>query len=119
MVQEAISGTTDYNPPKIREITEGMWYLGDAIIKVQVAVHGSGRLYTKELIQAQGAGDWYFEMLRGGIAQLRRSPDARKMTIEEAMQFGKLYGVCCRCGRTLTDENSIENGIGPICAGKF
>lgn len=30
----------------------------------------------------------------------------------------KLYGVCCRCGRTLTDENSISEGIGPICATK-
>lgn len=27
-------------------------------------------------------------------------------------------GVCCRCGRTLTNPESIENGIGPECAKK-
>ena len=27
-------------------------------------------------------------------------------------------GVCGRCGRTLTVPESIESGIGPVCAGK-
>jgi hypothetical protein len=28
------------------------------------------------------------------------------MSLEQAVEFGAVYGVCCRCGRTLTDENS-------------
>lgn len=44
---------------------------------------------------------------------------ARKMSIDEAKQFGKIYGFCVRCGRTLTDETSIAEGIGPVCAGKW
>lgn len=30
----------------------------------------------------------------------------------------KLYheGVCCRCGRSLTNPESIERGIGPVCS---
>ena len=40
------------------------------------------------------------------------------MTLEEAKEFGKLYGICCRCAAILTDENSIREGIGPICAQK-
>lgn len=31
-------------------------------------------------------------------------------------EFSRLIGRCCVCGRTLTNEKSIEQGIGPICA---
>lgn len=42
----------------------------------------------------------------------------QRMTLEQAKQFGAIYGVCCNCGATLTDEGSIEAGIGPVCAKK-
>lgn len=29
---------------------------------------------------------------------------------------GPMHGMCMVCGRSLTDDTSIENGIGPICA---
>jgi len=32
--------------------------------------------------------------------------------------YGRELGVCGRCGRTLTDEESRERGIGPVCAEK-
>lgn len=37
----------------------------------------------------------------------------------EARQYGKETGICCCCGRELTDKNSIEAGIGPVCADKW
>lgn len=33
--------------------------------------------------------------------------------------FGKATGHCCICGRLLTNEGSVERGIGPICAGRY
>jgi hypothetical protein len=36
-----------------------------------------------------------------------------------AVLYGKASGNCSICGRDLTDPESIERGIGPICAGKF
>lgn len=36
-----------------------------------------------------------------------------------AVKYGKLSGRCCSCGRDLTNEGSIEAGIGPVCAAKF
>jgi Family of unknown function (DUF6011) len=36
-----------------------------------------------------------------------------------AVKYGKLSGTCCSCGRDLTNDGSIEAGIGPICAKKF
>jgi hypothetical protein len=92
------------------EIEDGMYVLGERIIKVQEARNGSGNLYAKELI------DGSFEYVPGLI---RKMKDARRMTLDEAKAYGKLYGVCCVCGRDLTDEGSIAAGIGPICAGKF
>lgn len=40
------------------------------------------------------------------------------LTRQEAEAFGKLYGVCVRCHRDLTKEESIERAMGPVCAGK-
>jgi hypothetical protein len=36
-----------------------------------------------------------------------------------AVLYGKASGNCAICGRDLTDPESIERGIGPICAEKF
>jgi hypothetical protein len=35
--------------------------------------------------------------------------------LPDALEFWH-EGKCCRCGRKLTDPESIESGIGPICA---
>lgn len=37
---------------------------------------------------------------------------------ESGIRFGQETGVCCRCGRGLTNEESREAGIGPECAKK-
>lgn len=89
---------------------------GKTVFKVQKAVHGSGFFYAKRLIVPEGGGKARFEFEKGAISKL--TPDM-KMNLEQAKQFGAIYGVCCNCGATLTDENSIEAGIGPVCAGKF
>lgn len=36
-----------------------------------------------------------------------------------AIAYGKRTGNCCICGRELTNAESIELGIGPICAGRM
>lgn len=36
-----------------------------------------------------------------------------------AVRYGKVSGECSCCGRELTRKDSIERGIGPICAEKF
>lgn len=93
------------------------------IYKVQVAVHGSGKLYAKVLVKLdepeikRGKETHYeFVMARGAIMNIK--PEWR-LTAEDAAEFGHLYGCCIRCGAVLTDEASIERGIGPDCAKKF
>ena len=119
-------------------LEDGMYRVDGTIFKVQHAVHGSGRQYAKKLVghrycdghESTGGhitycnGDcrpaweieWKFEMAPGMI---RRLCPEHKMSLADAKKFGALYGTCCVCGRTLTDEVSIKAGIGPVCAQKF
>lgn len=102
-------------------LEDGFYSHDGAVYKVIRAVHGSGRKYAKRLDLY--TGEW--ETARGVVAQLRPS---MKLTLEQALETAKrsglnpqsaLYGRCFVCGRTLTDETSIEEGIGPICKEKF
>lgn len=98
-----------------RDSLEGFWTLpGGEIVKVQKAVAaGDGREYGKVLDTDTGK----FRYTPGVISEVRKS--GTRLALDQAKELGKLYGICVVCGRTLTDEDSIANGIGPICAQKF
>lgn len=110
-------------------IEDGMYrnpHTGD-IFKVQKAVHGSGNLYAKLLVVDQAwerdadgkilvEGEAHFEYAPGAIRTLQAE---WRMNLEQAKQYGALYGVCVRCGKTLTLEASIERAMGRTCAGKI
>lgn len=48
---------------------------------------------------------------------LRRVEQGQFQKLDEQMEVMHL-GCCLVCGKTLTDAESIERGIGPVCAGK-
>lgn len=91
---------------------------GDVVYKVYKMVHGSGRQGVKRLdiTFADGKATGSFTYL--GLAAKHLPTSAAKMPLEKAQEFGRIYGFCVKCGRTLTDEESIAAGIGPVCAGK-
>lgn len=98
-------------------LEDGFYFHNEIVYKVIVAVHGSGKKYAKKL---DISGSWQYAA--GAIKLLR--PE-HKMTLEQALKFAKrhsenvdsrLYGRCFCCGRTLTNEASIQLGIGPDCA---
>lgn len=107
-----------------RVTEDGMYRTPEGeIYKVQIAVHGSGHLYAKKLVKLDEpkVGKTFvkthdFVMESGAI---RKLTPAMKMSKEQAQEWGKLYGSCCRCGKTLTKEASIDRGMGPVCAGKM
>lgn len=109
------------------ESLEGMHTLDGQVYKVQVAVHGSGRPYAKRLVLDmdnisdvnQGAEPVYSARFEYAAGVIKRLSADTKMSLEAAKEFGVLYGTCCVCSRTLTNEASIAAGIGPVCAGKF
>jgi hypothetical protein len=101
---------------KAEPLTDGMYRKDETIYKIQRAVHGSGHLYAKRLVPGDGYGAKASFVYAPGAMKVLTLAD--KMTLAEAKEWGALYGTCCVCGRTLTNEQSIEAGIGPVCAGK-
>ena len=97
--------------PVRKQAADGFYNVDGTIYKVVKAVHGSGHPYAKRLNTEQGG----WEYAPGIVKTLR---DDQMLTLEEATRFGRLYGICVICGAALTDEKSIEAGIGPICRGK-
>jgi hypothetical protein len=95
-------------------LEDGFYELdGESIVKVQHAVHGSGNQYAKRLNTQTGR----FEYEPGLIAKVRSY--GVKLTLERAKELGHVYGRCMICGATLTNEDSIERGIGPVCASRL
>jgi hypothetical protein len=92
------------------------------IFKVQVAVHGSGNLYAKRLVELDEPKVMKTKTVSHEFVYepglLRRIKPEWRMTLEEAKAWGALYGTCCVCGATLTKEASIAAGIGPVCSEK-
>jgi len=97
----------------VPELEDGIYYYENTVYKVIHAKQGSGKQYVKKLDHEGGT----FEYV--GRKPLYFLFPGHKMSLVQAQEFGKLYGMCCNCGATLTDENSIEAGIGPVCAKKF
>jgi hypothetical protein len=97
--------------PKARaEVSEG-WYMVDKTPwKVQHNLQHTG-IYAKRLTPE----GW--EFVPGGLRTIAEKGEP--MTREMAAEYGRLYGVCGVCGRELTDETSIEAGIGPVCSGRL
>lgn len=83
---------------KVSSPTEGRW-VGRTFVEVQA----SSEFYPirnqaeRQLILAHIADD-----IRGAM-----------------LRYGQEIGSCGHCGRTLTNEESRELGIGPICRGKM
>lgn len=91
---------------------DGIYFYEGRYVKVQVALYGSGRRYTK--VFDTDTESWERE---GNL--LGKLKAEHKLTEEQAKRWGDLYGTCIKCGRALTDEESIDRGVGPICAEKL
>lgn len=89
-------GTTDFY--KVDRPTAGRW-AGYTFVKLQV----SDEYQRVPLRNQQGILD-------------RIEADGPE---QASKRYGKELGHCGVCGRTLTNNDSIERGIGPICAGKM
>lgn len=106
-----------YRNPETGQVIKVQWnkasgdgrrlYAKVAVILAEAERDANGKIHRP--------ADVEFRYAHGLIHRVR--PEWR-MTIEEQAEWGRLYGVCCNCHRTLTDETSIALGIGPVCRSK-
>jgi len=69
-------------------------------------------------------GDWQFESNSGErysklVARLIDANKLRRMTADEVIDFAVLYGRCVQHGGFLKSADSVDAGIGPVCAAKL
>ena len=82
-----------------------------------------GAVYVKD----KDDGTYYGMAKAGKFLKSRDCPEDAVLAIlrtcadphAEAIAYGKEFGVCCCCNRTLTDPKSVAKGIGPVCEKTF
>ena len=95
-----------------KAITEGHYLQVDTVYVVVKSQ--ANRLYAKKLVSTRrGSARWEY-----APNAMRHLTTADRLTLADAKAMGVRLGVCVICGRTLTDPDSVEAGIGPVCAAK-
>jgi hypothetical protein len=96
-------------------LTPGTYRTPDGRVYRVVPSRTSGRMYASVFTPGDTpeSGSWDY-----APGATHRITLAHRLTEEQEREFGRAYGWCCRCGRLLTDPDSVAAGIGPICAGK-
>jgi hypothetical protein len=96
-------------------ISEGRRYAGE--ISVTSGGAYEDRVWYGRITQA---GEWKPTLAGRECAKLEPTLRCLARDPKTTMEIiGKRYGLCCLCGRELTNRASIEQGIGPICIEKF
>ncbi len=68
-----------------------------------------GKIAGGKFVRVQSCTD----AAEGAILAICASPETA------AVAYGRRFGVCSCCGRELTNKESIDLGIGPVCRSKF
>lgn len=87
----------------------------------------AGAIYVKQECRAVGEiyeGAYLGKITGGRFQRARDCDDGQEAAIvaaasdpeAAAVAYGKRYGKCSVCSRDLTNQDSIERGIGPVCA---
>lgn len=99
------------------ETKEGYYHLDETVY--HVVTSKAGRPYAKKLVISNPGSDkakGRWEYAPGAVYKLQ---EMTPLTVDVAVSYGKKFGACMICGRTLTNPVSIEAGIGPICSGRL
>jgi hypothetical protein len=86
---------------------EGVYRVGSRIFRVVTKANGSGRAVAEEMVRGK------YVYAKGWVFRLK---PAQRLTLEEAVEWGRREVRCVRCGIELHKPESQAAGIGPKCA---
>lgn len=84
-------------------------------LKVRTPVRGGWKGYTFLDVQA---GSEFHPIKKGDPRRVYALDMIEADPAAASAAYGRLLGRCGLCGRELTNEDSRQAGIGPVCAGK-
>lgn len=90
------------------DLVEGIYFRNNEVYKVKKS--SAGRMYALIL----RGSSWSYDP-----SHVRGLTLENRITLEQASEFGIRTGVCAICGIPLTNLDSLERGIGPVCASRF
>lgn len=99
------------------DVQIGMYVSDDVMYRVYKA-RGGSHLLVKRLDGGDAVG-WAYTYVGNAARVLPRLSGLRRLTLEEAKGWGKRTGTCCVCAAHLTDGESVDKGIGPVCERSF
>jgi hypothetical protein len=87
----------------------------------------AGAVYVKTRNTEEAEGAYMGKVMGGKFLRVRDCTDAQQAAVvavcsdpeQAAIAFGKRFGRCAVCARELSDPESIERGIGPVCAENY
>jgi len=87
----------------------------------------AGSIYVKRCADGETEQEYLGKIFQGKLFPTRDCTPEDQATITEvaskpkeaAEKYGRLTGRCAICNRSLLRDNSVERGIGPICAERF
>jgi hypothetical protein len=89
---------------------------GDMIVRVYLGQQ-SGQMLAKQVHLTVGDATYdYIGMARKVFAD---ATTWTRLSIEEVGALGISSGQCIICGRRLDDPESVDRGIGPVCASRY
>jgi len=93
---------------------------GDEYVRVYWG-QKSGRFLVKRINMEQDNGEWtvYYSYLGSADRVLVPAATPQRLSIEEVGSLGITTRHCLICGRRLDDPESVDRGIGPVCASKY
>lgn len=97
--------------PKVR--------VGDLVFsKASESSKNAGAIYIKYQKEYIGKvlGGYYLPFNNPSAEVIEQIKEVCKSPLESAIAYGKRTGNCAVCSRDLTRHDSIDRGIGPICA---
>ncbi len=102
--------------PTKAEPQPGMYRDGEGTIYRVYLGQQSGKMLVKQVVGDKASGYSYEYM---GAAAYRLPAGVSPLSLEKAKQWGRMTGTCCVCARRLDNPESVDAGIGPVCAGRM